>query len=100
MTARWHQFLIGKHFRTLFAPWHRQNPSDFGTREQNFGDKIIDSLADVYIRLIAAVIRLMIIFTGLLVELLTMIIFLVLFVVWLAWPMIAIYSIVKGLSML
>ena len=57
----------------------------------------MDSLADVYIRLIAAVIRLMIIFAGLLVEMLTLAVFMLLFVVWLAWPAIAIYTISKGL---
>ena len=99
MIARWHQFLIVQHLKTLFAPWHRQNPSDFGKREKTFSDKILDSLADLYIRLIAACIRLLIIFMGLFVELLTLIGFLVLFIVWLAWPAISIYLIITGLNL-
>lgn len=100
MIARWHQFLIVQHFNTLFSPWHRQNPSDFGKIEKTFGDKIMDSLADLYIRLIAAGIRLIIITAGFVVGFLTLIFFLLLFVVWLAWPIIAAYSIARGLSML
>ncbi|MDP3792916.1 MAG: hypothetical protein Q8Q89_04290 [bacterium] len=100
LKANWHRFLIVQHFRTLFAPWHRQNPSDLGKREKTFGDKILDSLADLYIRLIAAGIRLIIITAGFLMEFLILIAFLLLFIIWLAWPVIAIYSIVRGLSML
>lgn len=97
LIARWHQFLIVQHFRTLFAPWHRQNPSDFGKRDRTFTDKILDGVADLYIRLIAAGIRSTIILGGLIVELLTVVSFLVLFVVWLGWPVISIYFIVKGI---
>lgn len=92
-----HQFLIDQHLRTLFAPWHRQNPSDFGKRERNFTDKILDSIADLYIRLIAAGIRMMIIVMGLLWQLVLIILFLLLFVVWLAWPLIAVYLVGWGL---
>ena len=100
MIARWHQFLIVQHFNTLFSPWHRQNPSDFGPRERKFTDKILDSITDLYIRLIAAVIRLTIIFMGLVVELMTLAVFLVLFVAWLAWPVVAVYMISKGLNLI
>ena len=100
LKANWHRFLIVQHFRTLFSPWHRQNPSDFGTKNKNFTDKILDFIVDIYIRLIAAVIRSVIILTGFLVELLTIFAFLILFVVWLVWPAIAIYSIMEGLAML
>ena len=100
LIARWHQFLIVQHLKTLFAPWHRQNPSDFGTKESKFTDKILDVIASAYIRLIAACIRLVIIFAGLVVELFTLIAFLLLFVVWLAWPVISIYLITKGLNLL
>ena len=100
LKANWHRFLIVQHFRTLFAPWHRQNPSDLGKREKTFSDKMLDSLADLYIRLIAAGIRLIIITAGFLMEFLILIAFLLLFIIWLAWPVIAIYSIVRGLSML
>ena len=99
MVARWHQFLIVQHLNTLFAPWHRQNPSDFGPKDTTFFDKILNSITDLYIRLIAAGIRLAIIFIGLMVELLTLISFLLLFIVWLGWPAIAIYLISKGLTL-
>jgi hypothetical protein len=100
MHARWHQFLIVQHFKTLFSPWHRQNPSDFGPKYRTFSDRILDFLADIYIRLIAAGIRLIIIFAGFIVQLATLIFFLVLFVVWLAWPFLAMYSIYLGLNMI
>jgi len=99
LKANWHRFLIVQHFKTLFAPWHRQNPSDFGNRNKTFGDKIMDKVADIYIRLIAAFIRLTIIFAGLIWQLILCIIFLSLLVMWLVWPAIVIYSIGKGLSL-
>ena len=100
LKANIHRFLIVQHLRTLFAPWHRQNPSDFGTRAKTFGDKIMDKIADFYIRLIAAFIRLMIISAGLIWQLILFIFFMLLFVVWLAWPAIAVYSVIKGISMI
>lgn len=95
----WHQFLIAQHLKTLFSPWHRQNPSDIGPKSSTFTDKIMDVITDFYIRIIAAAIRLTIISMGFFVELLTIIVFLLLFVIWLAWPAIAIYLIVKGLNL-
>lgn len=100
LIAVWHRFLVVRHFETLFSPWHRQNPSDFGRRERNLGDKILDAIADLYIRLIAACIRLTIIVGGLLTELLALVVFILLFIVWLGWPMIAIYLIIKGVNMI
>jgi len=99
LKANWHRFLIVQHFRTLFAPWHRQNPSDFGSKNKTFGDKIMDKVADLYIRLIAASIRLTIIFAGLIWQLILLILFLSFFVLWLAWPAIAVYSIIKGFTL-
>lgn len=100
LKAARHQFLLVQHFKTLFSPWHRQNPSDFGTRERTFGDKIMDSLADLYIRLIAACIRMTIIIAGLLWQLVLLSAFLTLFVVWLAWPAIGIFLISRGLGLI
>ena len=100
LIARWHQFLIVQHLRTLFSPWHRQNPSDFGKKEKMFVDKVLDGVADTYIRLIAAGIRLMIILSGLVVGLFTAIGFLILFVIWLGWPIISIYLVIKGVMLL
>ena len=98
LIANWHRFLITQHFRTLFSPWHRQNPSDIGPKQRSFADKILDMIADLYIRLIAAGIRMLVILAGLLMELLTLILFLVLFVAWLVWPGVAIFLIMKGLA--
>jgi len=100
LKANWHRFLIVQHLRTLFVPWHRQNPSDFGKKERTFTDKIMDFFVDMYIRLIAAGIRLTIIFAGLIWQLVLLFFFLVLFVCWLAWPAIAIYSTSRGLSLI
>jgi len=98
LISNWHKFLIVQHFRTLFAPWHRQNPSDIGPRSKTFTDKILDVITDFYIRLIAAAIRLVIIGSGLIVELLTIVLFLIIFIAWLAWPAICVYSISSGLN--
>ena len=98
LKANWHRFLIVQHFKTLFAPWHRQNPSDFGSKNKTFGDKILDKIADLYIRIIAALIRLLIISAGLIWQFILLIFFLLLFVAWLAWPAIAIFSIIKGVT--
>lgn len=99
LKANWHRFLITKHLQTLFAPWHRQNPSDFGKRELTFADRILNSITDFYIRLIAAGIRLSIIISGLAWQVVILIVFLTLFVVWLIWPIIVGYSIARGLRL-
>lgn len=98
LIANWHRFLIVQHFKTLFAPWHRQNPSDFGKRSKTFSDNFIDAIVDFYIRLIAAGIRLIIITTGLIVNFLILIFFMFVFVVWLSWPITSIYLIGMGIS--
>lgn len=95
-----HQFMMSQHFKTLFAPWHRQNPSDLGKRDRNFTDKVLDFVADIYIRLIAAFIRLLIILTGLCWQLLLILSFVVLLVIWLSWPLISVYSVVNGVNLL
>ncbi|OGN00216.1 MAG: hypothetical protein A3B91_03820 [Candidatus Yanofskybacteria bacterium RIFCSPHIGHO2_02_FULL_41_29] len=100
LKAARHQFLIVQHLKTLFSPWHRQNPSDFSVRQKTFSDKIMDSVADLYIRLIAAGVRLSIVFMGLIWQVILLICFGLLFVIWLAWPVIAVYSIMRGLAML
>lgn len=99
LKANWHRFLIVQHLKTLFAPWHRQNPSDFGAKSKTFGDKIMDRVVDLYIRLIAAFIRLTIIAMGLIMQALIGVSFIILFVIWLGWPVVSIYFILKGLIM-
>lgn len=93
-----HQFLIVRHLRTLFAPWHRQNPSDFGRQDKTFTDKILDAMADIYIRLIAAGVRIFIITIGLAWQLVLFIFFVLLFVIWLAWPLLAGYLVINGIN--
>jgi len=100
MKASWHRFLIAKHLQTLFSPWHRQNPSDFGKRERTFGDKMLDALADIYIRLIAASIRSIIIVSGLIWQLVLFIAFMLLLIVWIAWPAVSVFSIIYGIELL
>ncbi len=98
LIGTWHKFLISTHFKNLLAPWHRANPSDVG-KSQNIGDHIINAVIDFYIRIVAALVRLTIILTGLLVELLIIFAFLTLFVVWLLWPVILVYLVVQGLGL-
>lgn len=100
LKAARHQFLITQHLRTLFAPWHRQNPSDFGKKSRTYTDSILDFLADIYIRLIAAGIRLVIIFCGFIWQILLFIFFILLFIFWLSWPAIAVYFISSGLNII
>lgn len=98
--ATGHKFLINKHLETLFDPWHRRNPSDLSSREQNFFYKIFDKLIDLYIRLIAAGIRMAIIAAGITGQLILLVVFLILLIIWLGWPVIALYSIKRGLTLL
>ena len=100
MNAYWHRFLITQHLKTLFAPWHRQNPSDLGGRKKTLSDKIMDQIIDLYIRLIAAGVRLLIIIIGLLWQVILLALFTLLFVVWVSWPIACIYLISKGLAMI
>ena len=98
--ANWHKFLIGQHFKTLFAPWHRQDPSQIGKKPSEISDIILNKIVDVYIRLVAAVIRLSVIVAGLFIEVLIFTGFLLLLAVWIIWPLVAILAVVKGLSMI
>ncbi len=99
--STWHKFLIGKHFKTLFAPWHRQEPSQLASaKSKNFGDKILDSIIDAYIRLIAAVIRLCVITAGLIMEAATYIGSLIFLGLWLIWPLAALVCVIYGLGFL
>lgn len=94
----WHKFLIATHFKTLLAPWHRVQPSGIGTT-RTFGDKIINGVIDFYIRIIAAIIRLVIILAGLFVGLIIIAGFFILLVVWLLWPAVFIFWVGKGLGL-
>lgn len=97
--AVWHQFLIPQHSRSLFAPWHRRKPSDFA-HSPGLGGRAIDAIIDFYIRIIAAGIRLSIIALGLMVEVATLCLFVLLFFVWVLWPLILFTSLIYGLRLI
>ncbi len=97
--AIWHRFLISQHFRTLFSPWHRRQPSDFG-KASTLSGKLLDGIVDFYIRILAAIIRLSIIVTGLLWAGIVFVSFWFLFIFWLLWPVIFILILFKGLSLI
>ncbi len=98
----WHQFLITQHLKTLFSQWRRQNPADVGKKSVSLTDKILDSIMDVvidfFLRIVAAIIRLSIITTGLLTEVLIAVGFFLILLIWLAWPLISIYFVYLGLG--
>jgi hypothetical protein len=99
MAGTWHQFMIPRHLKTLFAPWHRLLPSDL-SEKQTFGTKILNKVLDIYIRLVAAVIRLTLIAFGLALEVLWMVVFLVTLLAWVLWPILATASLVYGFTLL
>ncbi|PJE50415.1 MAG: hypothetical protein COV29_04580 [Candidatus Yanofskybacteria bacterium CG10_big_fil_rev_8_21_14_0_10_36_16] len=92
----WHRFLITRHLQTLFAPWHKRQPSDLAKK----GDataKVLDLMADFYIRILAAGARLLIVFFGFLFQAIIFIGFILFFVLWVLWPIVAIYFVIRGL---
>lgn len=95
----WHQFLISRHFKTLFSPWHRAQPSDSESK-MGIGDRIMFSIIDFYIRIFAAFIRLIIILIGLIYEAILFVIFIVLFIIWILWPLLVLFLIIKGINIL
>lgn len=99
LIAGWHKFLIGRHFKTLFSPWHRSNPSDIGV-VKTIGDRIMNLVVDGFIRLVAGFIRLLVICLGLIWEVIQILIFIFLIIVWLFWPIIFIVLIIKGIAVL
>ena len=99
LISTWHRFLITRHLATLFSAWHRVMPSQL-PEEQTFGSKLINGVVDFYIRIVAAVIRLAIIITGLIYELILSAAFFALLIIWVLWPLVLIFSIVQGFSLL
>ena len=94
--ATWHRFLIARHLKTLFVPWHKKQPSDIS----GVSGKIGNAVADFYIRILAAAVRLTIILAGLAAEAVISAAFILLLIVWVLWPVILVYSIGKGVSLL
>jgi hypothetical protein len=99
LIGTWHKFFISKHLRTLISPWHRLRASDV-IRAEKIIDKLGNILVDIYTRFLAALIRLSIILTGLIAEIIVVIFFAALFIGWLLWPVIFVISIWKGLMLL
>ena len=95
----WHQFLVGRHFRTLFSPWHRVQPSDIGEKK-TIGDKIMNGIIDFYIRILAAIVRSTIIISGLVYEVVLIIAFTALYIIWLLWPVIVLIMVARGINIL
>ena len=94
----WHRFLITRHLRTLFAPWHRRKPSDLKSKG-TISEKIIDIIADFYIRILAAFMRSLIIIAGLVLEIIIFLIFISIFFLWILWPLVVVVLIGKGISL-
>lgn len=94
------RFLITTHLRTLFSPWHRSDPSKVGKKPSDPFEIVLSFLADVYIRILAAVVRLAVIIVGLFWEGMLFIGFMLLFVAWLLWPVISLFLLYRGLILL
>lgn len=102
LIGTWHYFAIKQHSRTLFYPWRRQL-FEYEEGAEMIGviaNKIVSKIADLYLRLFAAVIRLTIILIGLMIELLILIGFTVFLFIWILWPVVLLISLAKGFSLL
>ena len=101
MHATWRRFLIPQHLQTLFSPWRRRQPSDLArASSRTFGQKILDAMIDVYIRILAAFVRLSVIVVGCVSEVSVVLGFLILLIAWIFWPGIALYLVVSGIYLL
>ena len=98
LVGTWHKFLISIHFKTLLAPWHRTKPSELDTTLA-FGDRVLNAIVDFYIRILAAIVRSIIILIGLAAELIIIAVFLIWLAIWLLWPAIFVFLISKGFSL-
>jgi len=102
LLGTWHHFGITQHARTILYPWRKQifDQEPGSDILANIGNKIISKIADIYLRLFAAVIRLSIIVTGLVIESVIFISFIVLLVLWILWPLVLITTISQGINYL
>jgi len=69
-------------------------------KSEKIVDKLGNIIIDIYTRFLAALIRLSIIITGLIAEIIVIIFFTALFIGWLLWPVIFIALIIKGWSLI
>lgn len=97
--ATWHKFLIWGHMKTLFSPWHRMRVQ-FMLPPQSFADRISNIITDIFIRLIAGMIRSTIIVFGLFAQGAVLAFFAGLFIVWLAWPAVVLFSLGRGFTLM
>ncbi|MDP3954124.1 MAG: hypothetical protein Q8Q06_01750 [bacterium] len=95
----WHRFLIVRHLKTLFAPWHRRQPSDVGG-DRTFGSMAGNFFADIYIRILAAFVRVLIILSGIIAEVIVFVGFILLLMIWIVWPILLAYSVIQGLGLI
>ena len=98
ITGTWHRFLIARHMRTLFAPWHRMTATS--AINAGIGDKFLDAIAGFYFRILAGFIRLSIVLTGLVWLAIEFVFFVLLFIFWLLWPLVAMLFLVRGLILI
>ena len=80
----WHMFLIGRHARTLFAPWHRMQ---FSTEHAGLMDRIGSGVADTYV-------------AGLIAEVFMAVVFVAIGVAWMVWPAILFVAITNIFSII
>jgi hypothetical protein len=97
--AAGNKFLIWQHARTLFSPWHRMQ-AKYMFPAQGFSDRIGNFFFEIFIRFVAAFLRLVIIIFGLLTQAAVIIIFAIILFVWIAWPFLVVIYVGKGLGLI
>ena len=102
LIGTWHKFAISIHFRTLFTAWKRQ---DLPKEKQDnpfaqLGENILDAIINGYLRILAAIIRLSIIISGLVVELFIGVSFVLIMFIWIFWPVIIVAWMIRGITLL
>lgn len=97
--ATWHKFLIWGHLKTLFSPWHRMQVQ-LMLPAKGFADRISNIVTDIFIRLIAAMIRMCIIIIGLAAQGAVLIFFVALLLLWVFWPFAVLAFVGKGFSLI
>jgi len=95
----WHLFFIDRHAKTLFSPWHRMRMRDV-LRPHNLYERAGNVVVDAYTRILAALIRLVIILSGLCFEIVISVFFVALFFAWLLWPMVFVLTVSKGVLLI
>lgn len=93
-----HQFMIGMHARTLFAPWHRMTESR--SKKWDWEDWATTVLVNTVSRLLGFLLRSVIILAGL--SLITLLCFglFIGYIVWLLAPVVVSGAIVSGITLI